>query len=449
MERKILPGLEKKALGMSLLALAAVPVILASSCTVRRVAGLSPVAAMNRQAVVEASRADLGLLTWPEQLDAVRYELELLDGIPLNLDPAREADHALYRNSRIYSAQALLPLEELRKKQTTGILYYRVRAFDLDGQPLGNYSQPVAVESSLRKVDRNAPVPRSRMEDTNGSLLLYPVYAYTGNPGAVQYEVEVTDRMPENPEGIAPSRYRVFAQVTSLTDLYDEAPRLGTYYWRVRGMDKEGNPVGQWSLPQKFTTLPSRKIGVGIYGDSISHGGGHLSFSPVDYAYSYSHYLAFPTVNLSESGDTSAMMVERFERDVRSFHLKYLLILGGTNSLRAGVPAEEVIQDLDEIGRKAEALGIRPIYLTLPPINPANIQKAFDEPTADNWRQSFAQVNAFIRSREHIDVAASFENGGDLPTELALDGIHGDWNIKQEMAQVINEGMKRFGVQRS
>lgn len=353
MERKILPGLEKKALGMSLLALAAVPVILASSCTVRRVAGLSPVAAMNRQAVVEASRADLGLLTWPEQLDAVRYELELLDGIPLNLDPAREADHALYRNSRIYSAQALLPLKELRKKQTTGILYYRVRAFDLDGQPLGNYSQPAAVESSLRKVDRNAPVPRSRMEDTNGSLLLYPVYAYTGNPGAVQYEVEVTDRMPENPEGIAPSRYRVFAQVTSLTDLYDEAPRLGTYYWRVRGMDKEGNPVGQWSLPQKFTTLPSRKIGVGIYGDSISHGGGHLSFSPVDYAYSYSHYLAFPTVNLSESGDTSAMMVERFERDVRSFHLKYLLILGGTNSLRAGVPAEEVIQDLDEIGRKA------------------------------------------------------------------------------------------------
>ena len=59
---------------------------------------------------------------------------------------------------------------------------------------------------------------------------------------------------------------------------------------------------------------------------------------------------------------------------------------------------------------------------------------------------SFAQVNAYIRSRDHIDVAASFENGGDLPTELALDGIHGDWNMKQEMAQVINEGMKRFGV---
>lgn len=147
--------------------------------------------------------------------------------------------------------------------------------------------------------------------------------------------------------------------------------------------------MGQWSLPQKFTTLPSRKVKVGIYGDSISHGGGHLSFCPVDYAYSYSHYLDFPTVNLSESGDTSAMMVERFDRDVRPFHLKYLLIMGGTSSLRAGVSAEEVIRDLEEIGQKAEALGIHPIYLTLPPLNPANIQKAFDEPTADNSKLSF------------------------------------------------------------
>ena len=79
MERKILPGLEKKALGMSLLTLAAVPVILASSCTVRRAAGLSPVAAMNRQAVVEASRADLGLL--PRYL---RPEAEMVSGMNWN-----------------------------------------------------------------------------------------------------------------------------------------------------------------------------------------------------------------------------------------------------------------------------------------------------------------------------------------------------------------------------
>ena len=61
--------------------------------------------------------------------------------------------------------------------------------------------------------------------DDNGSELLYPVYAYTGNPGATQYEVEVTDHRPENPNGTAPSRYRVFAQTTKLTDLYEIAPK--------------------------------------------------------------------------------------------------------------------------------------------------------------------------------------------------------------------------------
>lgn len=74
---------------------------------------------------------------------------------------------------------------------------------------------------------------------------------------------------------------------------------------------------------------------VAVYGDSISHGGGHLSFGPADLAYSYESYLDFPTINLSESGDTSEAMVMRFEKDVLPFSPEYLLIMGGTNSLRA------------------------------------------------------------------------------------------------------------------
>ena len=48
-----------------------------------------------------------------------------------------------------------------------------------------------------------------------------------------------------------------------------------------------------------------------FFGDSISHGGGHLSFGPADWAYSYAYYLDFPTINLSCSGDTSETMVQR------------------------------------------------------------------------------------------------------------------------------------------
>ena len=164
----------------------------------------------------------------------------------------------------------------------------------------------------------------------------------------------------------------------------------------------------------------------------------------MDFAYSYSHYLDFPTINLAESGDTSAMMRERFDRDVCPFHLKYVLILGGTNSLRAGVPAEDVIADLRDMGKKAREMGIRPIYLTLPPINPDNIEKAFQEPTNPDWKTSFDAVNSYLRTQDHIDIAAAFDDSETLPTELALDGIHGDWVMKEKMAKVINEGIKKY-----
>lgn len=41
-------------------------------------------------------------------------------------------------------------------------------------------------------------------------------------------------------------------------------------------------------------------------------------------------------------------MVQRFDDDVLPFHPQYLLIMGGTNSLRAGMPAENVINDLKQ-----------------------------------------------------------------------------------------------------
>ena len=56
----------------------------------------------------------------------------------------------------------------------------------------------------------------------------------------------------------------------------------------------------------------------------------------------------------------------------------------------------------------------------------------------EGWKASFDEVNAFIRGEVHIDTAAPFEEMEELPTWLALDGIHGDWNMKRMMAEVIN-----------
>lgn len=384
--------------------------------------------------VIKEEKGAYGCLTWPQNLNAVRSEVEIFAEIPKDLRADTPIANAIYRNTQVYTNSLMLDMRQLQAEKP---LFYRVRAYDLDGHPIGPYSQPTDVESALFKTERNAPIPHDPYGKGNGSVLLYPVYAYTGNPNATRYEIEVTLKYPENLHGFSPSVHRIYANTTELTDLYDDAPRTGTYYWRVRGMDSAGKPVGEWSLPQEIKN-PVKHWKVAVYGDSISHGGGHLSFGPADLAYSYESYLDFPSINLSQSGDTSEAMVKRFEKDVLPFSPDYLLILGGTNSLRAGVPAADVISDLKEIQRKCREHGITPILMTLPPINPENIQKAFHEPTYEGWKASFDEVNAFIRGEVHIDTAAPFEKMEELPTWLALDGIHGDWNMKRMMAEVIN-----------
>ena len=390
--------------------------------------------------VIKEENGQYGCLTWPQNLNAVRSEVEILAEIPKDLSADAPAASAIYRNTQVYTNSLMLDMRQLPAEKP---LFYRVRAYDLDGHPIGPYSQPAEVESALFKTDRNAPIPHNPYGKGNGSVLLYPVYAYTGNPNAARYEVEVTSKYPENLHGFSPSVHRIYAAQTVLTDLYDDAPRTGTYYWRVRGMDRLGKPVGEWSLPQEVKN-PMKHWKVAVYGDSISHGGGHLSFGPADLAYSYESYLDFPTINLSESGDTSEAMVMRFEKDVLPFSPEYLLIMGGTNSLRAGVPAADVISDLKEIQRKCREHGITPILMTLPPIHPGNIRKAFDEPTYEGWKASFDEVNAFIRGEIHIDTAAPFADMEELPTHFALDGIHGDWNMKRMMAEVINREFPRI-----
>jgi lysophospholipase L1-like esterase len=54
-------------------------------------------------------------------------------------------------------------------------------------------------------------------------------------------------------------------------------------------------------------------------------------------------------------------------------------------------------------------------------------------------------VNEYIRSQPHIDVAAPFEAmGTELPTEMALDGLHGDVTMKKIMGETINQHLQEF-----
>lgn len=358
-------------------------------------------------------------LSWDANYFAVKYQLTV-----------QRKNEMLYQDF-VYQNEALLPEDLLSGDET-----YTVQPFDFDGNPISKKSVEKNLKRESQEISKNAPLPRKDRSSEQGGALLYPVYSFLGNPGAHSYEVEVWDGVPEESN-------KLWSTITTLTDLYDESPRIGTYYWRVRGLDKEGNPVGEWSEAQK-RNLSTEGYEVGIFGDSISHGGGRMSYSPNDLEYSYAHYLNIPVVNLSESGDTSLSMEERFERDVLPFHVKTLLIMGGSNSLRGGASAEEVVDELETIRQLAIANGIQPILLTLPPINPSSIDKVFHEPTAIGWQLSFWKVNRYIKSVPHIDIGPAYRNLFYMPVSMALDGLHGDQEVKKRMGELINKEIKPY-----
>ena len=372
-------------------------------------------------------------LSWEPDYDAVKYDVTFSRRDQGKLE-------GTWKTTAYMSDMLLLESGQFKDLQD---LYWQEKPLDFDGHPIGMESRPRPLESSVTPVSRNAPLPRPGRSGERGGTLLYPVYSYVGNPGASSYEIEVLSAYPENTEGTAHSMYHIGGGDFLYTDFYDDTPRFGIWYWRVRGKDEEGNPVGQWSLPQK-RQFSTEGYTIGLFGDSITHGGGRMSYGPNDLEYSYGHYLDFDTINLGDSGNTSHDMVERFDRDVLPFHLKYLLILGGSNSLRGGVPAEEVIRDLQEIQQKCRDHNIVPILLTLPPINPSSIDKVFHEPTAEGWEEAFRKVNAFIRTQPHIDTAAAFLYDNLMPEYLALDGLHGDVEAKKRMADMINRHIGEF-----
>jgi lysophospholipase L1-like esterase len=383
------------------------------------------------------------LLTWSVTPGAVYYELEFLPNMPENPNGTELSRYSLWSTQEVYKNGYIADVSWAK----TNILYWRVRAIDYYGKPLGVFSdaQKIYVDSKLSPplkpyltVDFNA----------NGAVTpLYPVYAWIPIPGATYYEVEVCSQLPENPYGIDPSRYRIWHGEGQGYDLYDAIPRNipGTYYWRVRGLDEDRKPIGGYSDVGTFIVDLSKGNYSACFGDSITHGGGAISYSPSDLEYGYETYLDFPTINLGRSGDTIDTIVGRFDTDVLPFRPQYLIILGGTNSLRGGTTGFQVIRELMDLRNKCQAYGIRPIFLTLPPINPDAIKRAFEEESAPHWREELDIVNQFIRQQKYyIDIEPFLSNDhGLLPERYAIDGLHPDIDGKRVMGQIINENWVR------
>ena len=324
-----------------------------------------------------------------------------------------------------------------------GLTSFDLRSHTLNKSEIDQYANQGFDSGSYSNIVR--PVEILKYSDTKPTSNK-PTLTWPKVPGAVYYEIEFTSAPPENPNDTKPSQYRIGSKQAVGFDCYDDEGRSipGTYYWRVRGLNDQNDAVGVYSDAQPFIVNPSKNSYAATLGDSITHGGGAISYSPSDWEYDFQTYLEFPVVNLGKSGDTSQTMAARFDEDVLPYKPKFIIILGGTNSLRHGVPANTVIDELTIIKNKCLANGIRPIFLTLLPINPSAIEKAFNQETAQNWQGEFKKVNNFIRTQEYyIDREPQFfDNNRMLPNYYAIDGLHPDIEGKQLMAKIINKNLE-------
>ncbi len=375
------------------------------------------------------------ILRWDRFTDAVCFELELFDERPVQLKKNESSQAAIWHNEYIFQNACNVPLYKIVGEDFSGRLWWRVRPLNFDHEPIGEFSSPAEIFVSDREGRVNAPTPKGE----DAPKLLYPVYSWVGQHDADKYKVEIYSGNPARSE----SAVLLGTLDAAFSEKYDDVPRQDSpeVYWRVHAYDKEGNSLGQWSVPKRLKRLQGRQY-IAVYGDSISHGGGRMSYGPDIPEYSYLTYLNFRAGNLACSGWTTADMVANFRSDVLPYKPRYLIVLGGSNDLRVewGEPSE-TIDNIRQLAELCVDSGIRPVFLTLPPINPQQIARAFGDKSAADWRTKFDAVNEYIRTLPHIDVAAPFEKmseGREMPAELAVDGLHGDVKAKQIMAASIN-----------
>lgn len=379
------------------------------------------------------------VLLWKGYPDAVMYEFELSRSVNI------ASDSIVWHTVAVYTPGFQPDLSKWRGQT----VYYRFRPLDYERNPIAKWSNTVAIKITHRENFREFH-PYTTSNWSKVTPILYPVYSWIPVFGAAKYRVEVYS-VKSGGSTKSKSGYqliRTYEIGNGLAfDCYDECPRVGTYAWRVQALDKDGLPIGQFSDMEIFSlNAVPHQFKIGVFGDSIMHGGGAISGPPSDFCYSLHAYLKMPAVNLAKSGDTAAASLQRFDKDVAPFSPQALIVMTGTNSIRGGEKAETVIKDLTAIYRKCKKNNIAPFFLTLPPVNPERIFKVFQEGTALQWQGEFQKVNRFILDNlPYVDVAPLFtDTDGTMPVKWSTDGLHPDSKAKKAMADMINRSLTAF-----
>ena len=280
----------------------------------------------------------------------------------------------------------------------------------------------------------HAPIPSTEFENM-AYFPLYPTYSWEPLANTEFYQVQVIQQIGTKEELV-----RDLANTEALKCVTDNEPFInaGNYYWQVRVVDSNRKPLSPWSNKSFFkVTAP---VTFAAFGDSITHGG--AAFIPAgQLACQWETFCEVPVKNLGRSGDTTSMMLARFDRDVLPFRPTVLLILGGINDIREGATASEVIKNLSAIREKCLANNIVPVFVAITSVNP-KIIKAYL--TDGDWQSERDKLNYWINSNPYsLDFNANLnDEQGYLKVEYTPDGLHPNLKGKKIMGEIINNYLK-------
>jgi lysophospholipase L1-like esterase len=141
--------------------------------------------------------------------------------------------------------------------------------------------------------------------------------------------------------------------------------------------------------------------------------------------------------------------VERFERDVLAHHgVTHMILFMGTNDIRRGAPASQVIAGMQDLAKRAKARGVKTIGVTIIPRHnrpPETNNTGWDAAKTQVRRE----VNQWIRTKAPFDGVIDFDNvvqdpkNADLllPTFNCGDGIHPSPRGYYEMGRSVRLGL--------
>ncbi len=354
-------------------------------------------------------------LYWNIIPNAVKYEI-LIDGATLYA----------------YTNGIEIPVSNLSAK-------FQVNAISLEGTTLEN-------KIPIRDIDTNPTSPRTTTEfDKMAYPPIYPVYSWIPVSGADHYEIELI-----KDDKIIRRYFTDSNPSDDNFDLYDKTPVLdeGEYFWRVRALNDDNQPLTNWSEKDESNSFEVKhQIRFCALGDSITHGGGSISVPPSTAIYNWETYCAIPVKNLARSGDTTAELLARFDNDVLPFRPEVLFIMAGVNDYRANILGWESVENLALLKEKCELNGIKPVFMTPTPLNPAQIQRVnFIEPPPADWQEHQKFICDWIRSQENfIDVNEQLTDAdGNLIDSLSIDGLHPDADGKKIIGEAVAAWLDKY-----